>query len=161
MRLGLGVDEAVDHFRDDRVHLWRVIRDQRAAIGAQQAERLGVPGFVAGFTKDPIENRLFGPAGRGDSRRVGTDVVLAPFLSRFGRQRAGAFGDAGDRLSRRSAGHGTQGGDIVCRRDGASACDFVIAVGIVAIGVVGGAPFDSASSRSWTRLRKSDERDQE
>ena len=104
VRAGRRVDEAVDDVGDDGLHLRRVIDAEHFAIGAEQADRIGVPRFVTGFAEDPIDDRLLGPRGRGDAVRVGPDIVLAPHLALIVGQRAAAFGDAraGDaRLHRR------------------------------------------------------------
>ena len=65
---------------DNLLHLRRVVDPQGARIGAEQGDRRAVPGLVASFAEDPIDDRLLGPGRRGHPERVGCDVVLAPHL---------------------------------------------------------------------------------
>ena len=106
VRLGLGVDEAIDHFAE-RPRAFRAC-DRRAGgdcrCSGTPAART-VPGLVAGLAQDPVDDRLLGAVGRRDARRVGADVVVAPLLAVVGRQRVGAA-----RSPARSIARGTRRG---------------------------------------------------
>jgi hypothetical protein len=78
MRFGLAVEKAIDDVGHHGMHLRGVIDAQHALIGAQQAQRFGVPGLVARLAQNPIDDGLFGTVGRRDAHRVGADVVIAP-----------------------------------------------------------------------------------
>ena len=94
----LRIDEPIDYFRHHRLHLGRVIDAERRVRGAQNAKRLGVPGFVARLAKNPIDDRSAPAERAGCVERVRRDVVFPPHLAPVVRQDAVAGGDAGNRL---------------------------------------------------------------
>ncbi len=100
IRIRRRIDEPVRNIGHDRLHLRRVIDAESLAVGAQQADRIGVPRFVTRFAQNPIDNGLLGPRGGGDAECVGSNIVLAPHLALILRQRTAALGDAGPRDSR-------------------------------------------------------------